>query len=296
MEATGEGNEASKRIPRAVIGLVAALPFLIPQLIYISDVHGWNVSLSYGLFFLVVPAAFVAWIVYAVIETRKRRVLFPAAFRAPWFSFGALVFLITFFHVGEWARPMVLKVPAWSRVNQVIEWNTSKPNEKYGGTHSYVLVLVGRGNIANHDFTSGYLNWTGDQPAGFSDVDPDDQTFSHWVGYDHVTIAATLDVLRERVRNSGIPEEEVIRISGEIWEVIEQAGSDSSVMANSGSVDPIWEAPFDHQETVLGASIWMALLIGSFQIISWRSLPPTKQLAEQVVADQRPARGESEST
>ena len=273
MEPNGEG-ESSKRMSRAVIGLVAALPFLIPQLIYISDVHGWNVSLSYGLFFLIVPAAFVAWIVYTVIETRKRRALFPAAFQAPWFAIGGLAFLFTFFHIGLWARPLVLKVPAWCRVNQVIEWNTSKPDEKYGGTESYVLVLVGRGNITNHDFTSGYLNWTGDQAAGFSTVDPEDRTFSHWVGYDHVTIPATLDVLRERVRNSGIPEEEVTRISGEIWEAIEQAGSDSPVMVRSGAVDPIWEAPFGHEETVLGASVWMALLLGSFQLISWRSLPP----------------------
>ncbi|MCP5548763.1 MAG: hypothetical protein H7A50_15460 [Akkermansiaceae bacterium] len=280
MEATGNGNEVRKRTPRAIIGLVAALPFLVPQLIYISDIHGWNVALSYGLFFLVVPAAFVVWIVYAVVETQKRRLLSPTAYRAPWFSIGGIVFLVTFFHVGQWAQPLALKVPAWCRVNQVIEWNTSKPDEKHGGTHSYVLVLVGRGNIAEHDFTSGYLNWTGDQPAGFSDVDPDDRTFSHWVGYDHVTIPATLDVLRERVRNSGIPEDEVTRISGEIWEVIEQAGSDSPVNVRSGSVEPVWEAPFDHEETILGASIWMALLVGSFQVISWRSLPPIKQMAE----------------
>lgn len=283
MEATSEADQASKSIPRAVVGLVAALPFLIPQLIYLSDIDGWNVALSYGLFFLVVPAAFAVWIVYAVLESRKRRGFSPEAFRGPWFAFGGLVFLITFFHVGEWSKPLVLKVPTWCRVNQVIKWDTSKPDEKYGGTESYVLVLVGRGNIAKHDFTSGYLNWTGDQPAGFSDVDPDARTFSHWIGYDHVTIPATLDVLRERVRNSGIPEEEVTRISGEIWEIIEQAGSDSPVMARSGSVDPVWEAPFDHEETVLGASIWMVLLLGSFQVISWCSLPPVKQLAEQAV-------------
>ncbi len=293
MEDTSEGNEVRKRIPRAIIGLVAALPFLVPQLIYISDIHGWNVALSYGLFFLVVPAAFVVWIVYAVVETQKRKLLSPTAYCAPWFSIGGIVFLATFFHVGQWAQPLVLKVPAWCRVNQVIEWNTTKPDEKYGGTHSYVLVLVGRGNIAEHDFTSGYLNWTGDQPAGFSDVDPDDRTFSHWVGYDHVTIPATLDVLRERVRNSGIPEDEVTRISGEIWEVVEQAGSDSPVNVRSGSVEPMWEAPFDHEETILGASIWMALLVGSFQVISWRSLPPIKQLAEQDGAGQPATRPES---
>ncbi len=281
MEATDEGIEARKRMPRTIIGLLAALPFLIPQLIYLSDIHSWNVALSYGLFFLVVPAAFALWIVYAVLESRRRRGFSPTAYRAPWFAFGGLLFLITFFHVGEWAKPMVLRVPAWCRVNQVIKWNTSKPDEKYGGTESYVLVLVGRGNIARHDFTSGYLNWTGDQPAGFSDVDPEDRTFSYWIGYDHVTIPATLDVLRERVRNSGIPEEEVTRISGEIWQIIEQAGSESPIMAQSGSVDTIWEEPFDHEETVLGASIWIALLLGSFQIISWCSLYPTKQEAEQ---------------
>jgi len=293
MEAAGENNEASNRNPRAVIGFLAALPFLVPQLIYLSDIHGWNVALSYGLFFLAVFVALAVWIVYVVVEFRKRRDLFPDAFRTPWFALGGLLFLITFFFVGEWARPVVLKVPAWCRVNQVIEWTTSKPNDKYGGTHSYVLVLVGRGNAANHDFTSGYLNWTGKGLAGFSNVDPDDQTFSYWVGYDHVTIPATPDVLRDRVRNSGISEEEVTRISGEIWEVIQQAGNDSAVIARSGLVDPVWEAPFNHEETVLGASIWMALLLGTFQLISWRTLPSSKQLAEQGSAHQSTTRSDA---
>lgn len=269
-----EDKETLKRIPRAFIGLVASLPFLILQLIYLSDVHGWNLALSYGLFFWVVLAVFAVWLVCAIIEYRKRLDLSPVIFRVPWFSLGSFVFLVTFFHVGKWARPIVLQVPAWCRVSQGIEWYTSKANKKYGGTHSYILVLTGRGNSSQHDFTSGYLNWTGDQAAGFSSVNPDGLTFSYWVGYDHITIPASLDVLRERIRSSGIPEEEVIRISTEIWEVIDQAGRGSAVMARSGTVDPIWEAPFDHEEAVLGAFIWMALLFGTFQFISWRSLPP----------------------
>ncbi|MGJ8656242.1 MAG: hypothetical protein ACSHX6_07315 [Akkermansiaceae bacterium] len=201
-------------------------------------------------------------------------------FRTPWFSLAGLVFLVTFFPAGEWARPVVEKIPGWCRVRQVVKWETSKLDERYGGGHRYVLVLTGRGNIEHHDFTSGYLNWTGDQSAGFSGVDLDDLTFSKWVGYDHVTVPATFDAVCERVRSSTLPEEEVMRISGEIWKVMEQARNDSPISVSSGIVDPVWDAPYDDENVLLGASIWSTLLLGVFQVIAWRSLPATKSLVD----------------
>jgi hypothetical protein len=268
------------RIRRQLIGLLAASPLLLLQLLYLCDIDGWNVSLSYGLFFIAFPAAFIGLAGFMCVELWKRRRLLSAPFRLPWFSFGGLLFLITFFHFGDWARPIVLRVPQWCRVNQIIRWETSKPDEKYGGTHSYVLVFIGRGNEANHAFTSGYLNWTGDEPAGFADLDLKDQTFSHWVGYDHVTIPARISVLRDRIAKSGLPNEEVALISGEIWQAMDLALAGKTVEVAQGAVEPVRAAPYDYEDTMLGASVWMVMLIGSFQGIGRWSLPPTIQLAQ----------------
>lgn len=274
--------EAKQQYPRSILGLLAALPFLIPQLIYLSDIHGWNVALSYGLFFAVYGGAFVLLLIYGAIEVRKRRKFTSAAYRAPWFSFAGFAFLISFFLVGEWVRPLVLQVPAWSRVNQVIRWQTSLPDEKYGGTHSFILVLVGRGNISQHEFVSGYLNWTGDGPAGFSNISPDDGTFSYAGGANYHAIPASVDVLQDRIKNSKIPEQEVFQISREIWTAFTQAKENKIVSVENGKVEPLWEAPFDQEDTVLGASIWMLFLLGSFQVISWQSIPLTNKKTEPV--------------
>ena len=96
---------------------------------------------------IVVPAAFAVWIVYAVLESRKRRGFSPEAFEDHGLHSAELVFLITFFHVGEWSKPLVLKVPTWCRVNQVIKWDTSKPDEKYGGTRVTFLFLLVVGTL-----------------------------------------------------------------------------------------------------------------------------------------------------
>lgn len=273
-------NDKTVRTRRQMIGLLAASPLLLLQLLYLCDIDGWNVSLSYVLFFVAFPAAFIGLAGFMCVELWKRRKLPSASFRLPWFSFGGLLFLITFFHFGEWARPIVLRIPQWCRVNQIIRWETSKSDEKYGGTHSFVLVFVGRGNEANHAFTSGYLNWTGDEPAGLSDLDLKGQTFSHWVGYDHITTPAAISVLRDRVAKSGLPDEEVALISAEIWQAMDLALIGNPVEVDHGAVEPVGAAPFDNEDTILGALVWIVMLIGSFQGIGRLSLPPTIQLAQ----------------
>lgn len=272
--------ETKQQYPRSILGLLAALPFLIPKLIYLSDIHGWNVALSYGLFFALYGGAFVLLLIYGVIEVRKRRKFTSAAHRAPWFSFAGFVFLVSFFLVGEWVRPFVLQVPAWSRVNQVIRWETSLPDEKYGGTHSFILVLIGRGNMSQHEFVSGYLNWTGHVPAGFSNISPDDGTFSYAGGANYSPIPASIDVLRDQIENSKIPEQEVSQICREIWTAFTQAKENRIITVEKGKVEPMWEAPFGQEHTVLGASLWMLLLLGSFQVIAWQSIPRMNQNTE----------------
>lgn len=156
---------------------------------------------------------------------------------------------------------------------QIVRWETSKPKEKYSGMHQYVLVLIGRGNASKHDFVSGYLNWSGQEAAGFSSVKPSKEVLSYYGGANYSEIPMSLPVIRERILSSGIPEEEVERISKEIFDVIWQAGKSKRIEAKSGEIDSLWEAPFDQEDTILGASIWIVLLLGSFQIVAFRTIP-----------------------
>jgi hypothetical protein len=265
------------RAHRPAIALLAAAPYLGLQLIFLLDIQGWSEALGYGLFFILFPAVFAGWIVLFVVELVKRRHLPAGRYRLPAFSLCGICFLLMFFHVGVWLRPVVLSVPSWCRVNQKIEWSTQKPNEKYGGKNSYILMLVGRGNEAHHSFTSAYLNWTGDQPAGLPNISFTDRTFGHWEGYDLITYPASLQALRDRLRSSELPQERVDAISSEIWQIIQQVGSNKRPSVSDGQVDPIWTGPFGDEDVVLGGITWMLLLLGVFQVIGILTLPRNKQ-------------------
>jgi len=273
--------EEKPKCPRLIAGLLAALPFLIPQLIYLSNIHGWNVALSYGLIFVALVAPFVLLLVYALIEKKIRKRFTKDAHQTPWFSIIGLAFVVSFFFTESAARPFVLKIPDWCRVHQVVRWETSKAQEKYSGMHHYVLVLIGRGNVSEHQFISGYLNWSGDEAAGFSSVKPSAEVLSYYGGANYSEIPLSLSVIKERIKNSGIPGKEVNEISNEIFDTIRQARDNKPIEALSGEIDPLWEAPFSHEDTVLGASIWMLFLVGSFQIVAFTTLPPASQKAEQ---------------
>lgn len=272
--------------PRPAIALLAAAPYLLLQLVFLADIQGWSAALGYGLFLILFPAVFVGWAILLGLEIWKRRRLPVGRFRVPAFSLCGLCFILTFFHIGVWLRPIVLSVPQWCRVNQKVEWGTQKPNKKYGGTHRYILMLVGRGNETHHSFTSAYLNWTGDEPAGIPNISLTDMTFGHWEGYDLVTYPASLQALRERIQNSDLTNERVDEISSEIWLIAQQVRRNQPVSAPDGQVDPIWAAPFGDEDAILGGIIWILLLLGLYQMIGILTLPRSKKdRAEQMHAE-----------
>lgn len=261
---------------RPAIALLAATPYVLLQLIFLSDIQGWSEALGYGLFFILFPAVFAGWIVLLVAEIVKRRRLKAGRHRLPAFSLCGLCFLLMFFHIGVLLRPVVLSIPKWCRVNQKVEWSTVRPDEKYGGTHSYILMLVGRGNEAHHNFTWAYLNWTGNEPAGLPNISIADMTFGHWEGYNLVTCPASLQALRDRLGNSGLSHERIDAISSEIWLIIQQVGKNQPPSVADGQVDPIWTAPFEDEDALLGGITWILLLLGVFQVIGVVTLPKTR--------------------
>jgi len=243
----------------AGVSVLAVFPLLILKLIFLSDVQGWSVALGYGLIVLAFPAGILGLLAFVGVESYLRNKYLTGIQRFPWFTPIVAAALLTFFYVGEWAKPVVIRNPQWCRVNQVIEW--TKPNGRF------VLVLVGRGNVVDHEVSSAYLNWSGDEPAGISDIDFKPIRFGWWEGYDHVFVDATPDELRKRLAPSGLSADQVDTLTSAIWDVLQQANDGESVSSSTAKVDPVWEAPFGDEHVKLGGVVWMIVLLMLFLTI-----------------------------
>ena len=270
-----EKEKSKLRITRPAIGFLAAAPYIIIHLVYFSLVNygGSHDEITILIFFILIPSVFIGWVILLNFEIRKRRIFYSKLFRVPFFSICGLFFLIVSFQAEAWITPVVLRVPEWCRVMQKIEWSTIKPNEKRGGNHSYILMLVGDGNKVDHTFTSAYLNWTGNEPAGIATIRFDQLIISHQSGANFKPLQASLDTIRKRVLNSGLSRNRVEEISNEIWTVFHQVRGKETVTLADGKVDAVWTAPIGNEAIIFGGIIWMLTLFGVFQSIALLTLP-----------------------
>ena len=262
---------------RILIGTLAALPWLLLQLIYLTDITGWDDFLSYGGFLIVFALIFFGWLTSTIAESVLRRKTKQFRHRIPWLSVNVLVFLILAPIMIALAKPIVYQVPSWCRVYQSIQWDTSLPHSTHAGNQGFALVFVARGNITENAFRSGYLNYSGDAPAGFSDIDLNQQEFSYWENGKQVRLPLSMQSLHKRIRQAKIPNVEADRIANEIWHAIDLAGSDLPLTAKTGRVSAIGQSSFDYEEIKLGAVAWMVLLILTTAIVGLCSLPRSEQ-------------------
>lgn len=270
---TPENRKKPNRPQRGVISLLAALPLVLLQLLFLSDIDGWINYLGEGQFLIIYPAVFLGWAILLWIEWLIRWKLLPESYQTPWFTIVGLVFLITFFQFATWVNPLVLQFPQLCISRQTVVWGTSQPNTKYGSTNAYFLALTGRGNKSNHQFESAYLSWSGDSPAGFSNINISTLTFSDCSGCNPVSHPLTLSVLQERMMNSGLPSESINRISKDIWKALNLARSNQSIETDHGAIDAIETTPWGNKGIISGASIWIFLLLGIFQWVGRLSIP-----------------------
>lgn len=260
-------------MPRILIGLLAATPLLLLQGIYLSDIHGWDVWLSYGGIVIVLLILALGFVAGCVTECLLRRRYTGIAHRLPWLSIAGLASIFALPVTFLVTKPIVEQNPQWCRVYQSIRWESSKPHPTHAGNQGFALVFTARGNKAEHHFKSGYLNWSGEEPAGFADIDLAEQTFMYWKDGERVTIDATKEALRDRVGQSGIPSAEADQISKEIWQAMRLADANKPIAAQHGQVDPIGQSPFDYEDIKLGSAIWMAALVICFSVIARLTLP-----------------------
>lgn len=261
--------------PRWAIGLIWSLPLCLLVGIYLSNISGWDVWLSYGGIFIILVLLIVGFIVSFVIEWLLRRKQSKKAHKIPWFTLAGFIFLLLWPIALYLARPIVYQIPQWCRVNQAVQWETDLPHSMHAGNHVFALVFYARGNRADHHFQSAYLNWFGERPAGFSNIDLADQTFSDWEAGEKVTIEMTRQALRDNVGQSGIDTSDADRIADEIWQALQLARDQKPIVSASGNVGPIWLDPFNYEDIKLGSVVWMALHVLTFVWLAKVSVPPT---------------------
>ncbi len=252
---------------RFLIAWVAAIPFCLLQLVFLSDSYNW-VEFLFGYMGIVVaaPVVFAGLAVYAFIEYGVRRSANMQ--RTPFFALVGGVLLLAFFLPATAANPILLNFPQFCRVTQTISWSTSKP--KWNGNHRFVLVLIGNGTTDHHRFTTGYLNWTGDEPAGFMSVDFKPVSFQER-SYESAQ-SGTRDYLVSRMSNSGIPEDELTTISNDLWVLLGRVDNGLAVGSTTGVVDDIYCHVDNEWDSYIGGWIWIFGVIMTFQLAGWYTI------------------------
>lgn len=250
-----ESPRAIGRGLAAVLSAAIALPLVFAKLILLVDVNQAVEALSYGLFFAVWLGFLAYGVAHLIVELVLRGRYMEGWRRWPWFTVVVAPALVSYWMIGGWVRPIVLHNPDWCRVTQRVDWPTSSEDK-------FILMLVGRGNVTEHEFRSGYLNWTGDEPAGISTIRFDPMEFGWWEGYDQVFVHGDQASLRARIAPSGLPEGEIEDLCAAMLEVLEMAAAGREVSSPRGRVDVVHEYPFGNEDVVLGGIVWMVLVVG----------------------------------
>ena len=251
----------SKTIPastRLLIALLAAAPFCLLQLAFLADSYNWAVFLfGYMGIVMAAPVTFVGLAVCAFTEYRVRRS--AGVKTTPSFAVTGGLLLLAFFLPAIVANPILLNLPQFCRVTQSIEWHTTKPHPEWNTNHSFVLVVIGTGTSSQHEFSSGYMNWTGNERAGFSSI-----------RFNPLSFDAT--ELVDRMTASGLADDEIATLSDDIWTTCTQIDAEGSVTSKSGVIDPIYCHVDDQWDYIIGGWVWIILLCLSFMLIGYNTI------------------------
>ena len=233
-------------LTRLWIALLAAAPFFLLTFLFLADSYQWTEYL-FGYMGIVVaaPVVFAGLAVYAFLEYRIRRS--AKVMEAPSFAFAGGLLLLGFFVPATVANPILLNYPEFCRVTRSIKWDTTKPHPEWNTNHSFILVVIGTGTAEQHQFSSGYMNWTGPEPAGFSSIRFQPLSFN-------------AKELADQMSASGLSDDELATLSSDIWATCDQIDAGGPLKSESGVVDSIYCHVDDQWDSIIGGWIWMLLL------------------------------------
>ncbi|MDA7952000.1 MAG: hypothetical protein MPJ24_11000 [Pirellulaceae bacterium] len=215
-----------------------------------------------GIFLLVL---LISWSIYCVFEYQYRRSAHVHCF--PWFGLTGGIFLAMIPFAFQFTNSTMGKYPRFSRTIQSVKWSTSQDNPKWDDSNYFVLVLIADGTLENHQVVAGHMNWTGDEPAGFSSIrfHPISLQNKYYEEY-HV---ADIDYLKSRIEASTLPQMECDLLAEDIWKVLGQAENGEDIQADLGVTDGPASNPYieDNLDIYIGSSIWGILLLVVFMVV-----------------------------
>ncbi|MCP3928645.1 MAG: hypothetical protein GY705_06040 [Bacteroidetes bacterium] len=254
---------------RVFVSLIAAFPFIFLQLAFLKDSYQWSVYLfGYMGIISVAVIVFLGWCVYCFAEYRLRLKNNIRSF--PSFSLLGGILLLAFFLPAIVVNPIALNIPSLCRVTQSIEWPTSKLYKERKSNHSFILVLIGKGSKDNHKFTTGYMNWTGKEPAGFTSINLNSISFQERYYKDN--ISGNKEYLRTRMANSGTPDEELEKIATDVWNLLSLAENEMDLHSKIGDISNIYSHVDDEWDYIIGGIIWILITLFVFIYMGRRTI------------------------
>lgn len=245
---------------------IACLPFAILQILFLSDTAGFEYILfGYGVIEPVSCMVAFLWLIYLIAEIVWRN-KGTVGNRVPYFSVAGAILLAGFFLPGLLIRPVLETLPSFCRATQVTRWSTS------GG--DFILVAIGTGTVNKYRFDHGYMNWTGDGPAGFSSLHVQPIEFQY--NYFEPHLRGSIELLRNRMANSGLEDAELDSVSSDIWSVLQQASEGTEVKTALGIMDNVESGVADGWDAKIGGMTWLIVLFAAFLIVSRFTIYPAQ--------------------
>lgn len=252
-------REVRRRI--CIASFFLAFPWLLPQWIFCSDPSPWLYYLfGYRVieFVEIATATIVILCMWVENRWRGRNGLPPF----PAISCTAGFFMATFFIPGLVLSPLLSHFPRACLVSQTAKWETPR------GT--FFLVLEGRGTEADHEFTNGYLNYSGDAVAGFRGIRFHPIQFQNDYFEDYEV--GTEALLERRLENDELKGVDLERLSHDIWKVLNSAGRGEKLRVALGTLDTLKCGVDPNISWMAGGSLWSVLLLVAFQVVGRLSL------------------------
>lgn len=258
---------------RAFKGLLAGVPVMMIIHAYLADAYSWDIMLyGYAGICMVAPQLGLCVVAYGVLESviraRASVTVWPVFALLSGLSLLAVPFVIAL------ASMILSEIPKYNVTGQSIEWETSRRSSEYH-FHSYVLVLRGQGNTSQYQFSRGYLNWTGNEPAGFSDIGLAPLRFQ--LEYYQEPITLDQDQFITRVAASGVSAAEVQAIGQDMWRTLNDVNDGKAFDSRLGKLDPIFSHVDDEMSTLWGGYVWLVVVMFLFAVAGVVSIIPKKK-------------------
>ncbi|QDU94393.1 hypothetical protein [Lignipirellula cremea] len=264
----------SNAVLRSACSLLAALPLLAMQAVYLGDLDSWLTALfGYDAIYLVVGCVAVGWAVFAALEWSFRRTVCET--KGVWFALAGIPCLLGFFLPASLCMPVLERMPAYCLISQDVVWEAGPLQDSSQDRQLFTLRLES-GDKPYPQFARGNLTWLDGYQARILQlefqplVDPD--------AYPGSSKALTIDLLRQHLAGDILAEREQDAIASDIWLLLQRVEAGQPVACQLGEVGPVISQIDNHWNYYLGGLVWMVGVLVLFLVVGYYTVKRTTQM------------------